>query len=160
MAQNRNTAISTALILVVTAFSCSLPMFRIGAPGAADKRVPKNTKLSGVLQPQESCQLGYYQIKLQGILENSQIQVETQTDSTGHFSLLAPAGTYLLNVTKDDCGSKESITLQENTEHMVAVLVRPFNSVDKMDTEWSRIPASILVPQKPSRAIRVAPAQP
>jgi hypothetical protein len=147
MGSNYKNALSFSLILVITAFSCSLPIFK-GGSNSKQNQTQKKASLSGVLQLSSDCTAGYYQVKLQGILENSQIQVDTQSDASGHFTLLAPAGRYWLMTSKDECGSKDPVELQENTEHMLAVAVRSIRALDQSNTEWARIPSSILIDPK------------
>ena len=146
MGMSHKTTLSIGIVLTITAFSCSLPFFK-GSSMMSAERTPraKSARLSGILQLQEGCGKGYYQVKLQGILDNSNIQVESQTDSSGRFNLLAPAGAYMMLVTKENCGSRETVELSENTEHMLSVSIREIKSVEKLEKNWGRIPASILV---------------
>ncbi|MBS1960520.1 MAG: hypothetical protein JST80_13670 [Bdellovibrionales bacterium] len=105
---------------------------------------PKPAKLSGVITLKDSCQAGYYQVRLQGT-EASQIQVDSQTDQSGHFNLVAPPGQYVMTVNKGECGSVEKITLEENTEHMLAVNIQETKPVEKTCKIRGRLPASVLV---------------
>ncbi len=109
----------------------------------------RSSKLSGVLNLQEGCEKGYYQVTLVGMLENSNIRVESQTDSSGRFNLTAPAGKYEMSFSKGNCGSKEGLELSENSEDMVSVTVREIKSVERFGNEAGRIPASILIMPTP-----------
>lgn len=141
----RTHTIFAVFALASTAFSCSLPFFKGGLNSNGVLRVePKASKLSGLVQFSESCPAGYYQVRLQGLHETSNVQVSGETDAAGKFSLSAPAGRYLMWVNKDGCGSKEPVELQENTEHMVSVFVGEINSVERMENSEGRLPASVL----------------
>lgn len=111
---------------------------------------PRPAKLSGVLELHEGCSPGYYQIRLQGIFEGATVQVESQSDESGHFSLVAPPGRYLMMVNKENCGSKQPIELEENTEHMFSVVVQETKSVEKIteNPTTDRLPASVLIMPK------------
>ena len=135
-------------VLAVTAVSCSLPFFaRNGAgPSGADKTFqPRPSKLSGVLTLRDSCTPGYYQVKLQGLFESAQTQVDSQTDQSGHFSLIAPPGQYTMTVSKDECGSRERVVLEENTEHMLEISIQETKAIEKVGNIKGRLPASVLV---------------
>jgi hypothetical protein len=160
---NKSTTLTAAVLLTLTAFSCSLPLFsrnQAQSPSAAnvanatggvvgnsvDKNFqPRPAKVSGVLSFSPGCEAGYYQIKLQGIFEGSQVQVESQTDQSGHFALVAPAGKYLMTVTKENCGSKQTVELEENTEHMFSVSIDLNKSTEKVSEVGGRLPASVLI---------------
>lgn len=136
-------------VLTLLASSCSLPGNRLPPPQVVEKSFqPRPAKLSGVLTLKDDCSAGYYQVKLQGLFESAQIQVDSQTDQSGHFNLIAPPGQYLMIVTKGECGSRERITLEENTEHMLAVSVQETKSIEKMGEPQGRLPASVLVMPK------------
>jgi hypothetical protein len=147
---NRSNTLAVVVLLTVTAFSCSMPIFtHVSAPtGAqtADKNFKqKPAKLTGILDLKGECTPGYYQVKLQGLFDGANTQVESQTDQSGHFSLIAPPGQYLMSVTKEGCGSKQTIELEENTEHMLAVTVTENRPSEKFGENGGRLPASILV---------------
>ena len=151
---SKSNTITVAVLLTVTAFSCSLPIFsrsvapnpNLSAHDQSNQLHP--AKLSGVLDLNGDCVPGYYQVKLQGIFETVNIQVESQTDQTGHFSLTAPPGKYIMSVSKDGCGSKQTVELEENTEHMYSVVVFDTNSVDREGQKGGRLPASVLIEPK------------
>jgi len=111
----------------------------------------KRTVLSGIIEFKEGCTPGYYRIVLNGLLESSGFQVETQSDSTGHFTLTVPPGKYVAQAVKDDCGAKEVLELEKNTEHMYTFVVQESKGVEKVGEASppfpSRLPASVLVPQ-------------
>ena len=146
---NKTNLISVTVLLTVTAFSCSFPMFSKNSSvnSNSPKFQPRPAKLSGVLELHEGCNPGYYQVRLQGIFEGATVQVESQTDETGHFSLVAPPGRYLMMVNKEACGSKQPIELEENTEHMFSVVVQETKSVEKIaqNENGDRLPASVLI---------------
>lgn len=137
--------------ICATAFSCSLPFLSRtnSANGVSDKSFqPRPAKLSGVLSLSDSCTPGYYQVRLQGLFEASAIQVDSQTDQSGRFSLVAPPGQYMMIVSKEECGSRERVTLEENTEHMLAVNVGETRQFEKSGKIKGRLPASVLVMPK------------
>jgi hypothetical protein len=154
--KNKTNTLSAMILLTVTAFSCSMPIFSKNqgtgtATSSNDKNFqPKPAKLSGVLELHEGCLAGYYQIRLQGIFEGANVQVESQTDESGHFNLLAPPGRYVMMVNKDSCGSKQTIELEENTEHMFSVIVQETKAVEKfgLNQNHDRLPASVLIEPK------------
>ena len=151
--QIRSTTITIMILLTVTAFSCSMPLFSrnqavSGAPGIDKNFQPKPAKLSGILDLQESCGPGFYQIKLHGLFDGANTQVESQSDQSGHFSLIAPPGRYLVQVKKDGCGAKQSIELEENTEHMISIMVTETKAIEKVGDNDGRLPASVLIQQK------------
>jgi len=155
--KNKTNTISIAVILTLTAFSCSLPIFSKNqgshsSEATSDRSFqPRPAKLSGVLELHEGCTPGYYQIRLQGMFEGRNVQVESQSDESGHFSLTAPPGHYLMLVNKENCGSRQVIELEENTDHMFSVDVQETKSVEKTaqeDLGSGRLPASVLVPIK------------
>ena len=106
---------------------------------------PKPAKISGLLDLRESCGPGFYQIKLQGLFEGASIQVESQSDEAGRFALVAPPGQYLVLVSKDGCGAKQNLELEENTEHMISIIVTETKSIEKVGQNEGRLPASVLI---------------
>jgi len=149
--QIRSSTITITILLTVTAFSCSMPIFSHGngggfAGGVVDKSFkPKPAKLSGLLDLREGCGPGFYQIKLQGLFEGASIQVESTSDQTGRFNLVAPPGQYLVVVNKDGCGAKQNLELEENTEHMISVIVTETKAIEKVGLNEGRLPASVLI---------------
>ena len=77
-----------------------------------------------------------------------------QSDALGKFSFTAPPGKYLVQVEKNHCGVKQSVELENNTEHMYLFAVQEFKAVEKVGDEEehfpSRLPASILIPSSNS----------
>ena len=140
-----------AVLLTITAFSCSMPLFSKVQPNKGSASFLKPSKLTGVLQMEGECGLGYYQIHLQGLFEYSNVVVQSQSDESGRFNLIAPPGKYLMNISKGDCGSKQSLELESNTEHMVSVPIREVKSHEKYSERElknvNRLPASILIPE-------------
>ncbi|NDG84003.1 MAG: hypothetical protein EBX52_03070 [Proteobacteria bacterium] len=104
--------------------------------------------MSGVIALDEPCKAGYYQVKLTGLFDGGQNQVETQSDRAGRFSLQAPPGRYLVQVAKDGCGARQSIELEDNTEHMISVMVSETGNYQREQEIDGRLPASVLVPLK------------
>ena len=147
--QIRSTTITATILLTITAFSCSPPMFSRsnGTNSLGDKVFqPKTAKLSGLLDLKEACHPGFYKIKLQGLFEGSGTQVESQSDQVGHFSLVAPPGQYLVQVvSKDGCGAKQTLELEENTEHMISIQVTETLAIEKEAKNEGRLPASVLI---------------
>ncbi len=142
---SRSSLLTFAVLLTVTAFSCSMPLFsRVQGTKAAGE-TPKPSRLSGLLQMEQGCEHGYYQIKLQGLFESANIQVEAQSDESGHFTLVAPPGKYLMQALKGNCGSKQVIELEDNTEHMVSISVSETAASEKIGQNGGRLPASVLV---------------
>jgi len=152
--QIRSNTITVTILLTITAFSCSLPIFSKGQGGAGvavvDKSFqPKPAKLSGMLDLKEGCTPGFYQIKLQGLFEGANVQVESQSDQAGRFSFVAPPGHYSIQVYKDGCGAKQMLELEDNTEHMISIVVSETKAVEKASNEQGRLPSSILIlPQR------------
>ena len=145
------TAVSILVLLTLTGYSCSLPFFNKNADptGAivsekAGSGLP--AKLSGVIDLGEGCKPGYYQVHLTGLFEGGSNQVESQSDQAGHFSLVAAPGRYLIQVTKDGCGSKQTILLEDNTEHMISIQVTETKGVERFELPEGRLPASVLIP--------------
>jgi hypothetical protein len=152
---NRSNSITIVFLLSLTAFSCSMPLFSksggIAPTGLvqADKNFqPKPAKLSGVLDLHEGCPPGFYQIKLHGLFEGANTQVESQSDQSGHFSLVAPPGHYLMQVMSEGCGAKQTIELEENTEHMISIIVSETKAIEKVGQNEGRLPASVLIEPK------------
>ena len=148
--QIRSNTITITILLTITAFSCSSQIFtrnQGGAPGGViDKSFkPKPAKLSGLLDLREGCAPGFYQVKLQGLFEGATIQVESQSDQMGRFSLVAPPGQYMVQVSKDGCGAKQSLELEENTEHMISIIVAETKAIEKIGENEGRLPASVLI---------------
>jgi hypothetical protein len=139
---------SIAALSMLTLFSCSIPFFGKGRVSVSEDSGRKLATLSGVLEFREGCPPGYYKIVLKGLFENSDIQVETQSDTLGKFSLSAPPGKYMAQVIRDQCGSKETVELEKNTEHMFSFVVQESKAVEKIANESfsfpSRLPASVL----------------
>lgn len=134
---------------LLTLFSCSIPFFGKGRTPASEETSQKMATLSGVLDFKEGCGPGYYKVILRGLFEGAGITVETQSDSLGKFSVTAPPGKYLAQVVKDQCGTKESVDLESNTEHMFTFVVQEFKALEKTDGQEakfpSRLPASVLI---------------
>ena len=150
----RSNTITALILLSITAFSCSMPLFSKNASNGASVATnsnfkPKPAKLSGVLDLHEGCAPGFYQIKLHGLFEGANIQVESQSDQSGHFSLLAPPGNYLMQISNEACGAKQTLELEENTEHMISVIVSETKSIEKVGQKnEGRLPASVLIEPK------------
>jgi len=143
--------IGALISVTLTGYSCSLPFFAKNgenavAPGSEKPQLP--ARLSGVLALDEPCKAGYYQVKLTGLYDGGQNQVETQSDRSGRFSLQAPPGRYLVQVMKDGCGARQPIELENNTEHMISVMVSEIKSIQREEEIEGRLPASVLVPLK------------
>ena len=146
--QIRSNTITLTILLTVSMFSCSSPLFTKVLPGNAalgEKFQPKPAKLSGVLDLQLGCSPGFYQIKLKGLFDGANSQVESQTDESGHFSLVAPPGQYLVQVMKEGCGAKQTLVLEENTEHMISIIVTETKAIEKVGLNEGRLPASVLI---------------
>jgi hypothetical protein len=152
--QIRSSTVTGTILLMITAISCSMPIFsRVpGAPGGGvvDKSFkPKPAKLSGLLDLVAGCQPGFYTIKLQGLFEGASTQVESQSDKAGRFSLVAPPGQYSLQVSSPDgCGAKQSLELEENTEHMISIIISETRPYEKVAENEGRLPASVLIQPK------------
>jgi hypothetical protein len=140
---------SLVALMCLTLFSCSIPFFGKGRVAVTDESAQRLSTLSGVLEYKEGCSPGYYKIVLKGLFEGAGVDVETLTDSLGRFAITAPPGRYLAQVVKDQCGTKESITLESNTEHMFSFVVQESKAIEKVGDEEehfpSRLPASVLV---------------
>lgn len=136
-------------ISLLTLFSCSIPFFGKGRVAHTGTASEKLATLSGVLEFQEGCGPGYYKVVLKGLFEGSGVQVETQSDSLGKFSVSAPPGKYLAQVVRDQCGAKVSVDLQSNTEHMFSFVVQESKAIEKVEENEakfpSRLPASVLI---------------
>jgi hypothetical protein len=152
MARGRYTStLGLVTLLSLAGYSCSLPFFNkngeSGQAGAGAEKggVSNASRLSGVINLGEGCKSGYYQVKLLGLFESGSNQVEAQSDQNGRFNIVAPAGRYLVEVAKDGCGAKESIELEENTEHMVSVAVSETKPMERVGDAEARLPASILI---------------
>ena len=146
MGVSKSNLIAVSVLLTITAFSCSMPGFTPKSQtSAAPGYQPRPAKLSGVLDLKPECLTGYYEIKLQGIFDAQNVQVTSQTDEKGHFSLVAPPGHYLMMVSKGPCGSKQAVDLEENTEHMVSVSVGNTSAVEMNEEKGGRLPASVLI---------------
>ncbi len=107
--------------------------------------------VSGVLDYKNGCEAGYYKVVLKGMFENSGVQIETQTDVTGRFEFIAPPGKYLALVNKGQCGTKETVELEKNTEHMFSFAVQETLMEERVEEASvqgvSRLPASLLIHQ-------------
>ncbi len=152
---HRSNRTLVAIFLTITAFSCSLPFFSRPSTGgngkgvSADKKdEPRPAQLSGVIEFGDGCKAGYYQIKLQGIFEGANVQIESQSDQSGHFNLTAPPGRYLLLVNRENCASKQAVELEQNTEHMLSIPVNETKMVEKSSEIGGRLPASVLIEPK------------
>ncbi len=147
----RKTAIGALVALTLSGYSCSFPLF--GKPsgsassGGAEKALLP-ARLSGVIERGEQCGAGYYRIRLTGLFDGGQNQVETESDRSGRFSMTAPPGRYLMEISKDNCGSRQWIELEDNTEHMVAVSALETGGFERSEEPAGRLPASILIPPK------------
>ena len=144
------TAKGLVIFSFLTLFSCSIPFLGKGRIAATDDHTQKLSTLSGVLEYREGCGPGYYKVVLKGLFEGAGIEIESQSDSLGKFTIKAPPGRYLAQVIKDQCGTKETVTLENNTEHMFSFVVQESRAIEKIgDAESrfpSRLPASVLVP--------------
>jgi hypothetical protein len=150
MSRKRQTAVlGITVALILSGFSCSLPFFNRNGEagsGSGDRGASgRAAKLSGYLELGEGCPPGYYQIKLVGLFEGSENQVESQTDQTGRFSIEAPPGRYMVQVAKEGCGAKQAIELEENTEHMISVSVLETKGIERYGMPEGRLPASVLI---------------
>ena len=138
-----------AALSLLTLFSCSIPFFGKGRVVASEDAPLKMATLSGVLEYKEGCEAGYYKIVLKGLFESAGVQVETQSDSLGKFSITAPPGKYMAQVVKGQCGTKENLDLESNTEHMFAFVVQESQAMEKVAEQSeqfrNRLPASVLV---------------
>jgi hypothetical protein len=151
MARSRHTSILGLIALLSLAgYSCSLPFFDKkgdlsvgGVPGKGS--APHSSRLSGVIQLGEGCKAGYFQIKLYGLFEGGSTQVEAQSDQNGRFTIVAPPGHYLIQAQKDGCGTKETIELEENTDHMISLSVSEISPVVRMGDPDARLPASVII---------------
>ncbi len=136
-------------IAFLALFLSFIPFFAKQRAALLDQHSKKSATLSGMIEFKQGCDPGYYRVVLNGLFENSGFEVETQTDSTGHFILSVPPGRYLAQVVRDDCGASETIELEKNTEHMYTFEVQEFKGVEKVgqgnSTFPSRLPASVLV---------------
>jgi hypothetical protein len=152
--QIRSSTVTCTILLMITAVSCSMPIFNRaqGGPagGVVDKSFkPKPAKLSGLLDLMAGCAPGFYTIKLQGLFEGATTQVESQSDKAGRFSLVAPPGQYSLQVSSPDgCGAKQSLELEENTEHMISIIISETRAYEKVAKNEGRLPASVLIEPK------------
>ena len=139
-----------AALSLLALFSCSIPFFGKGRTASNEEVSPKLATLSGNLEFNEGCAPGYYKIVLKGLFEGAGVQVETQSDSLGRFSVSAPPGKYLAQVEKDQCGTKETVELESNTEHMFSFVVQESKAIEKagdMENHFpTRLPASVMVP--------------
>lgn len=139
-----------ATMAMLTLFSCSIPFFGKGQVAIVEDQGKKDAQVTGVLEYREGCDAGYYKVVLKGLFENAGIEIETQSDSTGRFIVTAPPGRYLAQAMKGECGVKESIELERNTEHMYSFVVQEFKELEKFSESVpsfpSRLPASVLVP--------------
>ena len=150
MSRKRQTAVlGISMTLILSGFACSLPFFHRAhdaGNGSGEKTASgRAAKLSGYLELGEGCPPGYYQVRLLGLFEGAETQVESQTDQTGRFSIEAPPGRYLVHVAKDGCGAKQSIELEENTEHMISVSVLETKGIERHGMPEGRLPASVLI---------------
>ncbi len=140
---------SLVTMSMLTLFSCSIPFFGKGRGGVVEDSSKKLATVSGVLEYKEGCVAGYYKVMLKGLFENAGIQIETQSDSTGRFSFTAPPGKYIAQVVKDQCGMKETVELEKNTEHMYTFSVKESDEEEKVmefnPQSISRLPASVLI---------------
>ena len=59
--------------------------------------------------------------------------------------MMAPPGRYLIEVAREGCGAKQSIELEDNTEHMVSVSVIETKAVERFGMPEGRLPASVLI---------------
>lgn len=140
-----------ALLLVLTAFACTIrgiktpPHRTVASTEGPFKSKPG--RLSGVLVLHDGCESGFYQIKLQGVGDRSTVQVEAQADESGHFSISAPNGKYIMAVNNKNCGVKQPVELEDNTDHMILVDILGTTEYEKDSYEkGGRLPASVLVP--------------
>ena len=143
----KHTAVIT-VFLGLTAFSCSLPFFGKNEGGHAERGSSIPARLTGVLELNPGCSGGYYQIRLVGMNDESQNQVESQSDQNGRFSIVAPSGFYQIQVAKGECGVKQTIQLEGNTEHMISLPVAETQALEKAENTPGRLPASILIEPK------------
>ena len=150
--QIKTTTVTVMILLGASVLSCSMPLFS-RAPSSVvalgEKFQAKPARLSGVLDLQPGCAPGFYQIKLKGLFEGANSQVESQSDQSGHFSLVAPPGQYLVQVSKEGCGAKQTLELEENTEHMVSIMVTETKAFERVGMSEGRLPASILIEALP-----------
>ncbi len=153
MVRKRQTSIlGLVTLLSLTGYSCSLPFFDKNGDfgwsggGAGKANQANSARLSGVINLGEGCKAGYFQIKLYGLFEGGSNQVEAQSDQNGRFNIVAPPGQYMIQVQKDGCGTKETIELEESTEHMIALSVSEIRPMVRMGDPEARLPASVLVP--------------
>ncbi len=152
MVRRRHISIPVLLILLSLAgYSCSLPFFEkageFGWGGSSQGKggVANSAKLSGVIHRSEACKSGYFEIKLFGLFDGGSNQVEARSDQNGRFNLVAPPGHYLIQVQKDGCGTKETIELEENTEHMISLSVNETLPMVRTGDAEARLPASVLI---------------
>jgi hypothetical protein len=136
------------VFLGVTAFSCSLPFFAKNEEGRGERGSSFPARLTGVLELNPRCSGGYYQIRLVGLNDESQNQVESQSDQNGRFSIVAPSGSYQIQVAKGECGVKQTIHLEGNTEHMISLPVAETQALEKAENSPGRLPASVLIEPK------------
>ena len=143
--------VSLAAMSLLTLFSCSIPFFGKGRNPASNDNSKRMATVSGVLDYKNGCEAGYYKVVLKGMFENSGVQIETQTDVTGRFEFIAPPGKYLALVNKGQCGTKETVELEKNTEHMFSFAVQETLMEERVEEASvqgvSRLPASLLIHQ-------------
>jgi hypothetical protein len=152
MAEGRKkTAIGALVMLTLSGYSCSFPLFgKSGGPSSSsgtDKGLLP-ARLSGVIERAGKCGAGYYRVRLTGLFDGGQNQVETESDRSGRFSMTAPPGRYVMEVSKDTCGSRQWIELEDNTEHMVSVSALETEGYERSEEPEGRLPASVLIPPK------------
>ncbi len=135
-------------ITLLMLFSCSIPFFGKGRT-SSEENVQKLSTVVGVLDFQDGCNPGYYQVILKGLFESADIQIETQTDSLGKFTVTAPPGQYLAQINKENCGTKLTLNLENNTEHMFSFVIQETRLIEKVGNLApsfpARLPASVLI---------------
>lgn len=132
----------TALGIGTLAFSCALPWMGKNPDKALSPG--QRAEFSGLIESMPGCEAKSYRVVLQGVLENSTLKVETQSDESGRFKVTAPAGPYLLTVSQGDCTGKESLTFEQNTEHRAQIRAYR-HQTDLESAQFDRVPASLLV---------------
>lgn len=150
MSANKARVTGAVLTFIVLGFTCSNPW--VHSFSRVHSNQPAQTsKLGGVINIPEGCTSPLAQITLQGVLNGANIRVETQSDSTGHFSLEAPAGNYILHVEQGTCRTQEEIHLEASTDHRVSLNLekqRPVDEETDVPFIGGRFPASLLVSPK------------
>ncbi len=157
MASKRLKILSAVSGTLVLAFACSGPILRLKLlERSKDTEMAMDSvsdhseaTLEGYVSAPTECLGTTSRVVLSSTAGDRRLNIETQTDAEGHFSIHAPAGAYRIQLYRGSCERIEDLQLAAASLHRFAfemVALQPDADLEvKGGLLGGRVPASILV---------------